>query len=93
MPAYLRVCTCVPCILYNSPQPWSGLFIIALQRFQARRGNLICTLGDNGSNSASIVSYGKYLLEIDQKRVADELTARGVQRIFNQPAAPWFDGA
>ena len=31
--------------------------------------------------------------EIDQKRVADELSARGFQWIFNPPAAPWFGGA
>ena len=33
------------------------------------------------------------LQEIDQKRVADELSARGVQCFFNPPAAPWFGGA
>ena len=33
------------------------------------------------------------LQEIDQKRVADKLSARGVQWFFNPPAAPWFGGA
>ena len=69
-------------------------FIMALRRFQARRGNPVRILSDNGTNFVGAErELREYLCEIDQERVADELSARGVQWIFNPPAAPWFGGA
>ena len=69
-------------------------FIMALRRFQSRRGNPVRILSDNGTNFVGAEpELIKSLQEIDQKRVADELSARGVRWIFNPPAAPWFGGA
>jgi transposase InsO family protein len=67
-------------------------FIMALRRFLARRGNPARILSDNSTNFAER-ELRESVLEIDQKRVADELSARGVQWIFIPPAAPWFGGA
>jgi hypothetical protein len=51
-------------------------------------------LSDNGNNFVGAErELRESVLEIDQKRVADELSARGVQWIFIPPAAPWFGGA
>jgi hypothetical protein len=51
-------------------------------------------LSKNGTNFVDAErEVRESVLEIDQKRVADELSARGVQWIFIPPAAPWFGGA
>ena len=69
-------------------------FIMALRRFQSRRGNPVRILSDNGTNFVGAErELRESLQEIDPKRVADELSARGVQWIFNPPAAPWFGRA
>ncbi|XP_028405257.1 uncharacterized protein LOC114527763 [Dendronephthya gigantea] len=69
-------------------------FIMALRRFQARRGNPVRILSDNGTNFVGAErELREALNELDPKRVADELSARGVEWKFNPPAAPWFGGA
>jgi lipase chaperone LimK len=55
-------------------------FIMALRRFLARRGNPARILSDNGNNFFGAErELRESVLEIDQKRVADELSARCVQ--------------
>jgi hypothetical protein len=58
-------------------------FIMALRRFLAWCSSFV---GAKRELRESV-------LEIDKKRVANKLSARGVQCIFIPPAAPWFGGA
>ena len=69
-------------------------FIMALRRFQARRGNPVRICSDNGSNFVGAERELREELEkMDQEKVADELSARGVKWHFSPPNAPWFGGA
>ena len=69
-------------------------FIMALRRFQSHRGNPVRILSDNGTNFVGAErELRESLQEIDQKRVADKPSGRGVQWFFNPPAASWFGGA
>ena len=68
--------------------------IMALRRFQARRGAPVCVMSDNGTNFVGAERELREALEdLDQEKITNELTARGVRWIFNPPAAPWFGGA
>ena len=67
--------------------------IMALRRFQARRGVPVCIMSDNGTNFVGAERELREALEdLDQEKISNELTARGVRWIFNPPAAPWFGG-
>ena len=67
---------------------------MALRRFQARSGNPVRICSDNGSNFVAVERELREELEkMDQEKVADELSARGVKWHFNPPDAPWFGGA
>ena len=69
-------------------------FIMALCRFQARRGNPVRIYSDNGTNFVGAERKLREELEkMDQEQVTDQLSARGVDWHFNPPDAPWFGGA
>ena len=60
--------------------------IIALHRFRACRGNPALVLSDNCTNFVG--AEREAMTELDQERVSNELSTRGVQWRFNPPAAP-----
>ena len=64
-------------------------FIMALRRFQARRGDPVRICSDNGSNFVGAERELREELEkMDQEKVADDLSARDVKWHFNPPDAP-----
>ena len=60
--------------------------IMALRRFQARRGNPVRICSDNGSN---FVGAERELRE-ELEKMDQEKVARGVKWHINPPDAPWF---
>ena len=68
--------------------------IMALRRFQARRGKPAKIWSDNGRNFVGAERELRESLQaLDQGKIADDLTVLGVQWHFNPPQAPWFGGA
>ena len=92
MLVYMTTHACRPS--RGSSQLRSRFVYNGLATFSIRRGNPVRTLSDSGTNFVGAErELREPLQKIDQKRVADELSARGVQWICNPPAVPWFGGA
>ncbi|KAI4889889.1 hypothetical protein NFI96_023911, partial [Prochilodus magdalenae] len=67
--------------------------INALRRFQARRGQVSVIRSDNGTNLVGAERELKQALkELDQSRINEAMMQKGVQWIFNPPAASHHGG-
>ena len=68
-------------------------FIMALRRFQARRGRPKLIWSDNGTNFVGANNELKTLINsLDQTTIQKELSVQGIEWKFNPPASPWMDG-
>lgn len=67
--------------------------INAIRRFMCRRGQVALIRSDNGTNLVGAERELRTAIqEMDQTKIQNILTQRGVQWIFNPPAGPHFGG-
>lgn len=67
--------------------------INAIRRFMCRRGQVTLIRSDNGTNLVGAERELKEAIqEMDQTKIRNTLTQRGIQWIFNPPAGPHFGG-
>ena len=68
-------------------------FLLALRRFIARRGKPVALHSDNGSNFVGGErELRESLEELEQSRIVDELSQRGIEWVFLPPGAPHMGG-
>ena len=83
------------CIITRSLE--TDLFILALRRFVARRGNVRSIRCDNGSNFVGAESeLAKAVQEMNNSKIKHHLLSQGtdwIERKRNQPLASHMDGA
>ena len=71
----------------------SDAFIMALQRFIARRGKPSKVVSDNGTNFVGAEKeLADQVQQINSKRVDDEMLLQGIEWQFNPPHAPHMGG-
>ena len=71
----------------------SDAFIMALQRFIARRGKPSKVVSDNGTNFVGAErELANQVETINSKRVDDEMLLHGIEWQFNPPHAPHMGG-
>ena len=69
-------------------------FILALKRFTARRGCPTTLSADNGTNFRGAArELAEQVASMDHNKIADQLSAMGIEWRFNPPAAPHFGGS
>lgn len=67
--------------------------INAIRRFMCRRGQVALIRSDNGTNLVGAERELRTAIqEMDQTKIQNILTQRGIQGIFNPPAGPHFGG-
>ncbi|XP_021960214.1 uncharacterized protein LOC110856080 [Folsomia candida] len=64
-------------------------FLLALERFIARRGRPTTIYSDNGTNFTGASHYFK---ELNWKKIEKETAMKRINWIFNPPSAPWWGG-